>query len=62
MLTGDTGETTKTISVMARTDTRAEIDEVFYVNLSGATGGAIVSDSQGAGTIYDDGAGGCPLC
>lgn len=61
-LTFAPGETTKTISVMARTDTRAEIDEVFYVNLSGATGGAIVSDSQGAGTIYDDGAGGCPLC
>lgn len=56
------GETTKTISVTARTDIRAETDEVFYVNLSGATGGATVTDSQGAGTIYDDGAGGCPLC
>ena len=57
-LTFAPGETSKTISVTARTDIRAETDEVFYVNLSGATGGATVTDSQGAGTIYDDGAGG----
>ena len=61
-LTFAPGETSKTISVTAKTDIRAENDEVFYVNLSGATGGAIVTDSQGAGTIYDDGAGGCHLC
>lgn len=61
-LTFAPGETTKTISVFARTDTRAESDEVFYVNLSGTTGGAIINDVQGAGTIYDDGAGGCPTC
>ena len=61
-LTFAPGETSKTISVTARTDIRAETDEVFYVNLSGATGGATVTDGQGAGTIYDDGAGGCPLC
>lgn len=61
-LTFAPGETSKTISVTARTDIRAETDEVFYVNLSGTTGGATLNDSQGAGTIYDDGAGGCPLC
>lgn len=61
-LTFAPGETTKTVSVHANTDIRAETDEVFYVNLSGATGGATINDAQGAGTIYDDGAGGCPLC
>lgn len=60
-LTFAPGETAKTISVFAKTDIRAELDEVFYVNLSGATG-ATINDAQGAGTIYDDGAGGCPLC
>ena len=61
-LTFAPGETTKTISVFARTDIRAEADEVFYLNLSGATGGATINDAQGAGTIYDDGAGGCKTC
>lgn len=64
-LTFAPGETTKTISVFARTDIRAETDEIFYVNLSGATGGATINDAQGAGTIYDDGAGGgggCKTC
>lgn len=60
-LTFAPGETSKTISVFAKTDIRAELDEVFYVNLSGATG-ATINDVQGAGTIYDDGAGGCPTC
>lgn len=61
-LTFAPGETTKMISVFARTDIRAEADEIFYVNLSGATGGAAINDAQGAGTIYDDGAGGCKTC
>ena len=56
------GETSKTISVVAKTNLAIEPDEVFYVNLSGATGGATVTDSQGAGTIYDDSSGGCNLC
>lgn len=39
----------------------------MYVNLSNATGGATISDSQGLGTLYnwvDDGGGGgdpCPI-
>lgn len=61
-LTFAPGETTKTISVHANTDLRAELDEIFYVNLSGATGGATINDAQGAGTIFDDGAGGCKTC
>lgn len=61
-LTFAPGETSKTISVVAKTNAAIEPDEVFYVNLSGATGGATVTDSQGAGTIYDDSGGGCNLC
>lgn len=65
-LTFAPGETSKTISVVAKTNLAVEPDEVFYVNLSGATGGATVTDSQGAGTIYDDSdggvGGGCTLC
>ena len=60
-LTFAPGEAAKTINVFAKTDIRAELDEVFYVNLSGATG-ATINDAQGAGSIYDDGAGGCPRC
>lgn len=52
------GETTKTITVTVRGDTKKENDERFNVNLSGAFGGTI-ADSQGVGTIVnDDGPGG----
>lgn len=61
-LTFAANENVKTISVVTKTDTTAEPDQIFYLNLSGATGGATFSDSQGAGTIYDDGGGSCPLC
>lgn len=54
-------ETTKTVSVVTKTDIKIENTEVFYVNLSGATGGATISDAQGAGSIFDD-ANGCPTC
>jgi Calx-beta domain len=60
-LTFAASETTKTVSVVSKTDTNTEADEKFYVNLSAVTGGATISDSQGVGTIYD-GSGGCPLC
>lgn len=61
-LTFAPGETSRTISVAAQTDTRVEFDEVFYVNISGATGGATIIDGQGQGTIFDDGTSGCPTC
>jgi hypothetical protein len=47
------GETSKTITVSIKGDTRKENDERFYVNLSGASGGQI-TDSQGVGTILND--------
>jgi Calx-beta domain len=66
-LTFAPGETSKTISVFANTDIRIEVDEVFFVNLSSPTGGAILNDAQGVGTIFDDGNGGggggvCATC
>ena len=51
------GETSKTIEIVVKGDTRKEQNERFYVNLSGASGGTI-SDSQGAGTILNDDSGG----
>jgi hypothetical protein len=47
------GETSKTITVTIKGDTKKEKDERFYVNLSGAGGGTI-ADSQGVGTILND--------
>jgi len=51
------GETSKTITVSIKGDTKKEKDERFYVNLSGAIGGQI-ADSQGVGTILNDDGGG----
>jgi hypothetical protein len=47
------GETSKTITVSIRGDTKREKDERFYVKLSGAEG-ATIADSQGVGTIVND--------
>lgn len=55
-------ETTKTISVITKTDVRIESTEYFYVNPSSATGGANLADLEGQGQILDDGLGGCKLC
>jgi len=64
-LTFAQSETTKTVSITTGTGGPSEADEYMYLNLSGPTGSATVSDPQGVGTIYnyyDDGGGGCPLC
>ena len=47
------GETTKTIAVTVQGDRTREGNEVFSVNLGGATG-AFVSDGQGDGVIRND--------
>jgi hypothetical protein len=47
------GQTTKTVSVQVRNDTIVEANETFFVNLSSVSG-AVISDSQGIGTILDD--------
>lgn len=62
-LTFDPPDATKTITVPTRDNLIIENTETFFVNLSGATGGAAISDSQGIGTIIDnDEEDPCPLC
>ena len=53
-LTFTSGVNSRTISVTINGDTVLEPDESFLVNLSGATNGATIVDSQGIGTITDD--------
>ncbi|MDA1013550.1 MAG: Ig-like domain-containing protein [Planctomycetota bacterium] len=48
---------TKTIDVSVRTDSTLELDETFYVNLSGLNAGGrnvLIGDSQGLGVIIND--------
>lgn len=48
------GETARTLSVVINGDLLVEPDETFFVNLSNATGGSAIGDSQGTGTIQND--------
>ncbi len=52
-LTFASNETTKPVSTTTPTSGPNEGTEYFYLNLSGATGGATITDSQGVGTIYN---------
>jgi hypothetical protein len=45
---------TQTISVSINGDNKLELDETFFVNLSGPTNGATISDNLGIGTITND--------
>ncbi|WP_323002844.1 retention module-containing protein [Denitromonas sp.] len=54
------GVTTQTITVNINNDTIYEISEQFAIDLSNPTGGAVIGDGQGIGTIRDDGTGGPP--
>ena len=49
-----TNVNTQTISVSINGDTKFESNETFFVNLSGATNVAVITDSQGSGTITND--------
>ena len=53
-LTFAPGETTKTITVEIIGDPYSELNEMFVVNLSGASANALIIDHQGFGTIMDD--------
>jgi len=53
VLTFNPGDLTKTVTVLVNGDTLDEVNEIFFVNLSSATNGALV-DSQGQGTITDN--------
>jgi glucose/arabinose dehydrogenase len=50
----DPGETAKPVVIDLVDDSVDEDPETFFVNLSAATGGAAIGDSQGAATIADD--------
>ena len=52
-LTFTPGQTSKTVTVQVNGDLIDEIDETFFVDLSGATN-ATIGDAQGVGTIIDD--------
>ena len=53
-LTFGSTETTKNVTVATIEDSIYEGNETVNVNLSAATGGATISDSQGVGTINND--------
>ncbi len=47
------GETSKPVSILVKGDTRDELDETFFVELSNATS-AVITDGHAVGTILDD--------
>jgi probable HAF family extracellular repeat protein len=47
------GETSKTVTVNVKGDRKVEFQEVFYVNLSGASG-AFLASNQGTGVVRND--------
>jgi subtilisin-like proprotein convertase family protein len=53
-LTFTPGQVSKTITVKVTGDTTQESDELFFVNLSGASANATIADTQGVGTIRND--------
>lgn len=48
------GTTNLDVTVQTINDNLVENNENFTVNLSGASGGVVIDDSQGLGTIFDD--------
>lgn len=48
------GQTSKVVTIQAKGDRFIELDEEFFVNLSLPTGGAVIADGQGIGTILND--------
>jgi subtilisin-like proprotein convertase family protein len=56
------GETTKTFTVPVIGDATFEPNETFAVNLTAPTGGAVIGDAQGIGTITNDDASPLPPC
>ncbi len=48
------GSLTQTVTVSVLGDVDPESDETFFVNLTNATNGVVITKSQGIGTILDD--------
>ena len=53
-LTFAPGETTKTITIEVKGDSKKEADETFYLDLFGNSSGALFTKSRGIGTILND--------
>jgi hypothetical protein len=53
-LTFAPGETTKTITVEVKGDSKREADEYFYLDLSGRGGNALLTRKRSTGTSLDD--------
>jgi ELWxxDGT repeat protein len=53
-LTFAPGETTKTISIVVKGDSKREADETFYLDLFGLSSNALFTKNRGIGTILND--------
>ena len=53
-LTFAPGETTKTITIEVKGDSKREADETFFVDLFGNSGNSLLLDGRGIGTIVND--------
>ena len=53
-LTFAPGETTKTITIEVKGDSKREADEYFYLELFGLSSNALFSKNRGLGTILND--------
>ena len=48
------GETTKTITIEVKGDSKKEADETFFVDLFGNSGNSLFTKNRGVGTILND--------
>ena len=48
------GETTKTITIQVKGDSKREADETFFVDLFGNSGNSLFTKNRGTGTILND--------
>ena len=53
-LTFNPGETTKTITIEVKGDSKKEADETFYLDLFGNSSNSLFTKSRGLGTILND--------
>ena len=53
-LTFAPGETTKTITIEVKGDSKREANETFYLDLFGNSGNSLFTKNRGVGTILND--------
>jgi len=53
-LTFNSGETTKTITIEVKGDSKKEANETFYLDLFGNSGNSLFTKNRGLGTILND--------